>query len=438
MKKILFFSTLIVSLLLSIRPVLAAPDTNKPLFRDFMGLCVHTVQFKPDLYKPICRLVRDYHDLRWDLGDDTDFWPSFPFARNRVNWQTMYRSWTEAGFEINASLMFNQIPPERWVNLPRDAHTYGFAFARFFGPGHHNLVTAAEIGNEPGAYDDPNFIRLFENLARGLRAGDPRLKIATCAVVDGPSHKYAKSLDCFRRLKHLYDVINLHTYAQIEGWPTWRRSYPEDPNLDYLKKIRQIIAWRNQNALGKEIWITEFGYDACTKPAPDSGDFKDWVGSTETEQARYLVRSFLVFSALDIDRAYIFWFNDTDEPHVHGSSGLTRNYTPKPAYHAVAFLYQTLADYRLHRIVAQTPDLYTYEFHPADPADGPIWVAWSPSGDDRTSDHTLPLPASRVKQALRLPLSADPPQSVPYSEISPASIKLPISPAPTFLFLKNP
>ncbi len=27
----------------------------KPVFREFMGLNVHTVQFKPDLYKPIAQ-----------------------------------------------------------------------------------------------------------------------------------------------------------------------------------------------------------------------------------------------------------------------------------------------------------------------------------------------------------------------------------------------
>ena len=69
----------------------------------------------------------------------------------------------------------------------------------------------------------------------------------------------------------------------------------------------------------------EFGWDASTKlfPLPAKGDFARWVGSTETEQAQYLVRSFLLFSKLDVTRAYIYFFDDKDEPQVHGSSGLT-------------------------------------------------------------------------------------------------------------------
>ena len=30
-----------------------------PLFREFVGLNGHTVNFKPDLYQPVCRVVRD-------------------------------------------------------------------------------------------------------------------------------------------------------------------------------------------------------------------------------------------------------------------------------------------------------------------------------------------------------------------------------------------
>ncbi len=40
-----------------------AAEESKPLFKDFMGVNGHTVQFKPELYKSVCRLVRDYHRL---------------------------------------------------------------------------------------------------------------------------------------------------------------------------------------------------------------------------------------------------------------------------------------------------------------------------------------------------------------------------------------
>ena len=70
--------------------------------------------------------------------------------------------------------------------------------------------------------------------------GDPKLKIGTCALTTGKSEKYAKSVECIRGLEGLYDFLNIHTYAEVEGYPTWRRSYPEDPNIDYLRRVRAI------------------------------------------------------------------------------------------------------------------------------------------------------------------------------------------------------
>ena len=273
----------------------AETTKTRPLMKDFMGICVHTVQFKPELYRPICQHVRDYHGLNWDLGDETNHWPTFPMARNKVDWQSMYGKWVKAGYEIDACIMFGNLPFDKWVDPARDAETYGFSFARFFGPSGRNLVTAMEIGNEPGGLKDEHYRILFENMAKGVRAGDPKMKTVTCATIAGKSDKYAKSLECVKGLEDLYDVINVHSYAQVKGWPTWERSYPEDPSIAYLKDIQDAIDWRDKHAPGKEVWITEFGWDCTTQPNHKEGTFKDWIGNTDAEQARYLVRSWLIF-----------------------------------------------------------------------------------------------------------------------------------------------
>ncbi len=120
-----------------------------------------------------------------------------------------------------------------------------------------------------------------------------------------------------------------------EGWPTWKRSYPEDPKIDFLKSVEALIAWRNAHATGKEIWVTEFGWDASTKPNLKTGDFAKWEGNVSDEkQAQYVVRAFLVFAAMDVGRAYLYFFNDSDEPSFHAASGITRNFEPKPSFHA--------------------------------------------------------------------------------------------------------
>ena len=105
---------------------------TKPLFRDFMGLNVHTVQFKTELYKPVTRLLRDYHGFKWDVGDETDFRTTFPFARNRVDWGSMYGSWNKSGYRIDVSLMFDDTKPAAWRDLKRDAREYGDSIRAIF------------------------------------------------------------------------------------------------------------------------------------------------------------------------------------------------------------------------------------------------------------------------------------------------------------------
>ena len=57
---------------------------------------------------------------------------------------------------------------------------------------------------------------------KGMRRGDPKLLIATCAVYARPSGPYHKNIATVKGLESLYDVINVHSYAEAEGYPTWR------------------------------------------------------------------------------------------------------------------------------------------------------------------------------------------------------------------------
>lgn len=379
----------------------------KPLFRDFMGVNGHTVQFKPELYKPCCRLVRDYHPIDWDFGEDTSYATTFPMARNRVDWKLIYGGWKKAGFITDVCGMFDNIKIEKWKDMQKDAHAYGLAFAKYFGPSGQNIVTSFEVGNEPGKYKDDAYRKLFEAMAKGVREGDPKMTILTSNVVAGKSHDYAKSLACFEGLNELFDVINIHTYAQAEPWPTFKRSYPEDPKIPYLKEVRDVVAWRDSKAPGKGIWITEFGWDASTQPAPKTGAFSKWIGNTEEQQAQWLCRSFMLFANMPVDRAYIYFFNDSDEPQMHGSSGLTRNWKPKPCYHAVAHQFKTLGDYRFSKVLLEKAgEVYAYEFTHETDAAKKIWAVWSPTGSKREGEVTLPLGGLRAVKAEQMPLAA--------------------------------
>jgi hypothetical protein len=417
----------------------AAGEPARPTMGEFVGVNGHTVQFKPELYAKVCRKVRDYHPIEWDLGKDSDFALRFPEARNRVNWDQVYGSWKKQGFESDVSVMFHNFPPETWKNLDRDPYVYGLAFARMFGPSSEKkLVSSVEVGNEPGHYPDDKYRALFESMAKGLREGDPKLKILTCNMTTGKSGGYEKSVTCVKGLEALYDVLNIHTYAMVDGWPTWRRSFPEDSSITFLKSVEDLIAWRNENAKGKEIWVTEFGWDASTKPNAATGDAAKWKGNvTDAQQARYLVRAFMVFSALSVDRAYLYFFNDSDEPSFHASSGITRNFQPKPSFHALAHFYKALGEYRFASILTKKPgELYAYQYvHGSDPKKK-ILVVWSPTGSERSATVELPIGKVKLVRAERMPLA---PGEAPAVEVPVKAgvASAPIDESPLFLWLEE-
>ncbi|MEO8352721.1 MAG: hypothetical protein ABI680_13380 [Chthoniobacteraceae bacterium] len=386
-----------------------AADSPRPVMKDFMGLCGHTVQFKPALYAPVTRLVRDYHPLTWDLGSDTSSQLTFPMAQNGVNWAQVYGSWRKEGLRPHACVIFDDLKPDAWHDLSKDAFAYGRAFASAFGPSAEEpLLEAVEIGNEPGRYPDETYRQLFEAMARGVRDGDPNMRIATCAANLGTSGRYSKSMDLFRGLESLFDIINIHLYAEIEGWPTWRRSYPEDPATRFVEHLRSVLSWRREQAPDKEVWLTEFGWDASTQPAPQTGDFAKWEGSTETQQAQWIVRAYLLLAREGVDRAYLYFFNDDDTPHVHGSSGLTRNFEPKPSYYAAAWLQKNLGEFRFSRVISEEPEKgYAYEFVHGEKPGRRIIAAWKPDG--KITELKVPVENATVTDAERMPLSADPP-----------------------------
>jgi hypothetical protein len=414
-----------------------AAEPPRPVMRDFLGICGHTVQFKPALYAPVCTLVRDYHPVVWDLAGRTDQLPDFPLAKNKVDWDAVYGGWAKGKFRTDVCLMFDSIPPEHWRNLDKDAAAYASAFASQFGPsGKTPRVEAVEIGNEPGNFSDGQYSGLLRAVVPALRRADPKLRIATCNLTPGGSTRYAKSVTTLPTDPEVLagiDVLTIHTYAQAEPWPTWRRSYPEDPALPYLTDVTDLARWRDAHAPGKAIWITEFGYDATTRKPDPKTEFARWVGVTDMQQAQYLVRSVLVFAALPVDRAYIYFFNDRDEPMVHGSSGITRNFQPKPAFYALAHLQAILGNYRFARVMAQRKDeVYAYEFTEAGAPDHRIIAVWAPTGSGRSATIALPLPAhTRIERAERMPLAKDESSAVPI----PSADAIPIDESPLYLFV---
>lgn len=416
----------------------SAAETPRPLMRDFIGINGHTVQFKPELYQPVCSLVRDYHPIAWDLDKDSSAPAPFPQAKNKVDWSQVYGSWKKQNWTIDACLMFESMERGHWKNVAADARAYGKAFASEFGPsGKRKLVESVEIGNEPGKWSDEDYSLMFKSMAEGIREGDPAMKIATCNLTTKKSGDYEKSVSCLAGLSSLYDVLNVHTYAQMEPWPTWRRSFPEDPKLPaYLQDIEALCKWRDANAPGKPVWITEFGYDSTTQPNEPTGDFAKWVGVTDEQQAQWLVRSLLVFSTMPVQRAYLYFFNDEDKPGLHASAGLTRHFKPKPSFHALAHLQAVLGKQRFEKIVVNEAGRLRIQQYGGE-SGKIVWAVWSPTGSGSKFTTTLDQFPGKLVEIQRMPLAPDAATTAKPSPATPGKIELEVTESPAYLIFEG-
>ena len=435
----------------------AVADKPKPLLKDFIGINGH-FQFKPELYRPTAGLVRNYHNMNWDVAKPGD--PiTLPKCVNKVNWDSqVYGKWLKHDYEIDLCAQFGQFGEGNknylalWKGQEKWMEQYGEALAKTFGPsGKLKQVTSIEVGNEPGNdFDDALYQKLFIAMAKGIRKGDPKMKIVTATARSGEADKYSKSLEetfSSKEALPLFDVINVHTYALLpkerqkkEKKSPWDRSYPEDPSIIYLKEADEAIAWRNKHAPGKEVWVTEFGYDSCTPGAMTKRDgwFKklNWQPVTDTQQAQYLVRSVFCFAQRDVDRAYLYFFNDEDKASVHASSGLTRYFKPKPAYWAMKHLQETLGEFRFEKVIKQEEGkAYLHQYRHASKAKI-AWVVWSPTGEGREETITLPKVPGRVTLAEQMPLQDGEPPKAKGKAVAGGGLELTISESPTYLIFE--
>ena len=211
----------LISVLILVVPpgVLAADRSRKPrpLMRDFIGLNGHTVQFKPDLYSPVAKLIRDYHPLKWDVGDDTSFLTTFPPPASRGLVESL-RLWLPRDC-ASMRAFSSMTSPGEWKNLSRDAGAYGEAFARAFGPSGRALVESIEIGNDPANIPMPN---IASSLRPWLAVREK--EIPDCALrhvrSTSPEWSLFEERGLGARSRGAVHILTIHLTAEVEPWPT--------------------------------------------------------------------------------------------------------------------------------------------------------------------------------------------------------------------------
>ncbi|NQV34701.1 MAG: hypothetical protein HQ515_18550, partial [Phycisphaeraceae bacterium] len=124
--------------------------------------------------------------------------------------------------------------------------------------------------------------------------------------------------------------------------------------------------------------------------------------------------------------------NDTDKPQVHGSSGLTRDYHPKPSFFAVSHLYATLGNFRFSRQTTLDTAL-AYEFA-QDTLNQKILAVWLPSGSDLTRTIRIPLAGRTATRIERMPVDEGPAPTIPI-KVQNGDLMLPCSESVTYVLV---
>lgn len=225
----------------------------------------------------------------------------------------------------------------------------------------------------------------------GAKNADPHMKFVMGGLAD-MSLDYIKAMklwsDTYRKSGFPADVLNVHHYSNISGGQEAnlkKAISPEDDSLKY--KLKELVYYRDRHLPGKEIWLSEFGYD--TNPNSPQGVKSIGDNSSLLVQAQWLVRSFLEMAAAGIDRAHVYFFADLNSknPNKFNSSGVVNEkwfkFQPKPSWFFLYTLKTILGPYIFDsEINSGEEDINVYKFENPDDASC-IYAVWCTTSEDK-------------------------------------------------------
>lgn len=179
------------------------------------------------------------------------------------------------------------------------------------------------------------------------------------------------------------DGINVHHYS------FGANNAAVSPEDDGVKNaLAKLVAYRDTNLPGKEIWITEFGYDTdATSPlhAPALG-----ANSAEIVQGQWIVRSYLAALAAGFDRAFLYVLRDdctsncSTQFSTAGITGVKGDWTPKPAFYFIATMRARLASFAwLGEQSSGNANVTVYKVKDPSSAKG-AYIVWAPTSKAQT------------------------------------------------------
>ncbi|HMA99348.1 MAG TPA: right-handed parallel beta-helix repeat-containing protein, partial [Spirochaetota bacterium] len=233
--------------------------------------------------------------------------------------------------------------------------------------------------------------------AAGIKNGDPDMVHVmggtACAISNpnGENNYTPRAVAASGRGTNSYDVLNTHFYwTTNDSMGRDRGASPEWGLIDHPDNdLQRLIDWRDANAPGKEIWVTEFGWDTGSNQANGLyskyyADFKD--------QADYLMRGFALFRYFGVAKAFMFmlteqYYYDTASQYStcgvimgHWNSG-TNHFGWKRSYYYLTTMRRTIGEYQfagadLHAYNTNGTEIYKYRFQRPSNPDDEVLMLW--------------------------------------------------------------
>ncbi|MCC7317890.1 MAG: hypothetical protein IT219_05115 [Bacteroidales bacterium] len=483
-------------------PLPIANPLPKPFMRDFFGVN----GFVNDPYDKLSCVgnLREYHNWGWDEGNLDTTYPGYP--NNQYAWNPSWVSGPGWGFyfdDFYTDLRSNGITVS--PDLQGAAHyitgfvdsllqhkplsagenpllassyiehaDYMFQFAARYGKTAvpvgqlklksdqqpktgTSLVRYLENWNEPdkwwftrGGYFRPDEFATFCSAdydghegalgpGKGMKTADPNIKMvmAGLASLNLEYVRCMKLWSDFNRTKGFpADVLNFHHYSE-------NGSHGISPEADSLKlKLSRLVQYRDKYLPGKEIWLSEFGYD--TQPESVQAAVAIDTNDIYEVQGQWILRSFLEAAASGIDKAFLFMLRDANalDPNKYNSCGLTNElwygHQPKKSWFYVNTMNQQLRNTRFEREVnSGNPTVSVYQFNSQN-ADTTVYAVWCRTSSNAIINNFELNVGAAIQVKMTLPVNQKPNGNASNLTVQSGKVSCRVTERPVFIQVINP
>lgn len=243
----------------------------------------------------------------------------------------------------------------------------------------------------------------------GIKNADPNIKVVMGGLANVDINYIEKMRTWFythrKDQKFAADVINVHIYA----WKNGHNHEGGGPALSpeearFKEKLQVLTEYRDKYLRNLEVWVSEFGWDTHERSVlspPVIGRF-----DRQEVQAQWLLRAYLAFAAVGIDRAQMYMLRDVDpnNPQWFSTSGLVTQkgeWVPKKSWYYVYTMKNVLTDMHfVGEVTATDGNILIYKFKDKSSKRG-VYVIWAKTSKGYTvNNYALSVKGAKVAQAI--------------------------------------